>query len=80
MTTSYSYFYSHYNCFTRRFLQFFLPFIFTVDICEEQKPCKNGAGCESSGDSYICKCAEGFQGPTCEEGNGINIAEQTEVQ
>jgi len=38
-----------------------------VDICEEQKPCKNGAGCESSGDSYICKCAEGFQGPTCEE-------------
>ena len=43
------------------------------DICEEEKPCKNGAECENSGDSYTCKCAEGFQGPTCESGNNIGL-------
>ncbi|XP_078350169.1 uncharacterized protein LOC144634989 isoform X2 [Oculina patagonica] len=41
-----------------------------ADICEDEKPCKNGGACSIAGDSYTCTCAEGFQGPTCE--NDVN--------
>nr|CAD7204368.1 unnamed protein product [Timema douglasi] len=30
-------------------------------------PCRNGADCTSSGNSYKCKCSPGFIGPTCSE-------------
>jgi hypothetical protein len=30
-------------------------------------PCRNGAECESLGDTYKCTCAPGFVGPSCSE-------------
>ena len=31
--------------------------------------CKNGASCIDKVDSFICKCAAGFDGVFCEKGN-----------
>ena len=43
--------------------------MFAADICEDEKPCKNGGICSVVGDTYACTCAAGFQGPSCENGN-----------
>jgi probable HAF family extracellular repeat protein len=40
------------------------------DGCEEN-PCQNGGECLDHVDGYVCKCALGFDGPTC----GIDIDE-----
>lgn len=45
----------------------------TEDVCESN-PCLNGGSC--SGDvRFKCDCAEGYEGPTCEEviGNKLRI-------
>ena len=28
-------------------------------------PCENGGICEAAGESYVCKCVEGFHGERC---------------
>ena len=38
----------------------------TVKPCDSS-PCQNGGSCENNEDSFICTCAEGFKGDTCEE-------------
>ncbi len=39
-----------------------------VHPCDKaETPCKNGAECEALGDQFVCKCAEGWKGETCEE-------------
>ena len=44
-----------------------------LDACSS-KPCKNEGECIDVGfGKFRCKCAKGFTGPTCEEGNKINI-------
>ena len=32
----------------------------------DSSPCKNGGTCTNEGESFSCKCAEDFQGETCE--------------
>ena len=44
-------------------------FISDVNECEMPDPvCKNGATCKNLMGSYYCNCAEGFEGPNCENG------------
>ena len=31
-------------------------------------PCQNGATCEDQTNGYTCECAEGYEGPSCEQG------------
>ena len=38
------------------------------DICNVQKPCKNGAQCTNIVGGYHCKCSGGFKGKNCDEG------------
>ncbi|RWS11455.1 cubilin-like protein, partial [Dinothrombium tinctorium] len=33
----------------------------------ESNPCKNGATCIDTYNSFVCRCPSGWQGPTCEE-------------
>lgn len=40
------------------------PYCELMDHCASQ-PCRNGATCTSINNSYKCKCATGFTGPTC---------------
>ena len=48
-----------------------LPCILCIDDTDEDpcnpNPCLNGGTCSNDGDSYSCKCAEGFIGKICEE-------------
>ena len=38
-----------------------------TDDCPERNPCANGGTCVDDGvNSYICDCATGYEGPTCE--------------
>ena len=37
------------------------------------EPCKNGATCVDSFDSYICQCVAGYVGDDCEHGNIIGV-------
>ncbi|XP_067043371.1 uncharacterized protein [Acropora muricata] len=37
------------------------------DICNVQKPCKNGAQCTNIVGGYHCKCSGGFKGKNCDE-------------
>ena len=32
----------------------------------DSTPCKNGGTCDNEGDSFLCNCAENFEGETCE--------------
>ena len=32
----------------------------------DSSPCKNGGTCDNEGDSFLCNCAEDFEGETCE--------------
>ena len=41
-----------------------------VNPCDSS-PCKNGATCENYRNTFLCDCAEGFEGDTCEEGKVI---------
>lgn len=34
----------------------------------ENNPCRNGGTCESGAITYVCKCATGYKGATCDEG------------
>ena len=39
-------------------------------------PCENGATCESTGvDSYMCTCAEGYEGTNCETEGELNLSQ-----
>jgi hypothetical protein len=39
-----------------------------VHPCDKaESPCKNEATCERAEDQFVCKCAEGWKGETCEE-------------
>ena len=38
--------------------------IYPSDACTDN-PCQNGATCESEDNTYLCRCAVGFDGPTC---------------
>ena len=45
-----------------------LVFSHAVHPCDkDESPCKNGAVCEAMEDQFVCKCAEGWKGVTCEE-------------
>ena len=40
-----------------------------IDINDcENSPCANGGTCEDLVDNFECTCAEGYTGPTCDEG------------
>lgn len=47
------------------------PYIFTFPDIDECKtsPCKNGGICSNTRGGYTCKCASGFKGKHCEQGN-----------
>ena len=32
-----------------------------------ESPCKNGATCEELADQFVCRCADGWEGTTCEK-------------
>ena len=42
-----------------------------VDPCEGF-PCKNGGTCVADGETYVCRCESGYEGPTCEQ-EGENV-------
>ena len=51
--------------------------MFLVKPCASS-PCKNGGTCYGIEDKFMCECAEGFDGDTCEDkgtikGNDYNI-------
>ena len=40
-----------------------------IDINDcENSPCANGGTCEDLVNNFECTCAEGYTGPTCDEG------------
>ena len=47
-----------------------ISFVFFVAVhpCDKgESPCKNQGVCEKIEDQFVCNCADGWKGDTCEE-------------
>ena len=56
-----------YNCFLRTLL---VTKLLSSDINEcDANPCHNGGTCNNTVGSFICACAIGYDGDTCQNGN-----------
>lgn len=42
-----------------------------VDECQKTDLCKHNGTCINSNGSYVCDCADGWQGQHCEEGKTV---------
>ena len=48
-------------------MNFFYLIVLDIDDCADE-PCENGGTCVDQVDSFVCKCALGFEGDECEIG------------